>query len=105
MISFLSSKLNRKSIRLKDFDYSQEGAYFITICCYNMTCWFGKIETSRISPNSSFKEGVMVLNDFGNIAHTEWIKLADHCKDIETNVVQIMPNHMHGIILKEIKNN
>ena len=38
---------HRKSIRLKGYDYSQDGLYFITICCFERACLFGKIETAN----------------------------------------------------------
>lgn len=79
---------HRRSIRLKGYDYSQAGAYFITICCQDRTCRFGKIENDEI-----------VLNDFGTIAHNAWIKLIERFPNIEMDVFQIMPNHMHGIII------
>jgi hypothetical protein len=56
-------KHHRKSIRLKGYDYSQSGLYFITICCQDRICRFGKVEN-----------GMMVLNQFGEIAHNEWKK-------------------------------
>ncbi|CAA0169542.1 conserved hypothetical protein [Tenacibaculum maritimum] len=78
---------NRQSIRLKGYDYAQAGFYFITICCQNRAHLFGEIQN-----------GKMILNVFGNIAHTQWYKTAqirDNCKMHE---FIIMPNHLHGII-------
>lgn len=77
----------RRSIRLKGYDYSQEGLYFITICLQNREYRFGRIEHDK-----------MILNEFGMIAHTEWEKLPGRFKNFELDVFQIMPNHMHGII-------
>jgi REP element-mobilizing transposase RayT len=79
---------HRRSIRLKGYDYSQAGLYFITICCQDRIYRFGDV-----------KNGEMVLNEFGEIAHNEWIKLTDRFDNFELDVFQIMPNHMHGIIL------
>lgn len=78
---------HRRSIRLKGYDYSQAGSYFITICCQNMLCRFGKIT------------GQMQLNEYGQIAYNEWLKLPERFPNIELDVFQIMPNHMHGIIV------
>lgn len=78
---------HRRSIRLKGYDYSQAGCYFITICCQNRICRFGHIENSE-----------MQLNEFGQIAHREWERLADRFPNFELDVFQIMPNHVHGII-------
>ncbi|HZJ35879.1 MAG TPA: transposase [Gillisia sp.] len=78
---------HRRSIRLKGYDYSQAGLYFITICCQDRECRFGKIENDE-----------MILNELGNIAYVEWMKLAERFSNFELDVFQIMPNHMHGII-------
>jgi REP element-mobilizing transposase RayT len=79
---------HRRSIRLKGYDYSQAGLYFITICCQDRMYRFGTVQ-----------DGEMILNDFGMIAHEEWIKLAERFPNFELDVFQIMPNHMHGIIM------
>ena len=79
---------HRRSIRLKGYDYSQAGAYFITICCKNRLCRFGDII-----------ENEMALNEYGQIAYNEWIKLSERFTNFELDVFQIMPNHMHGIIV------
>lgn len=78
---------HRKSIRLKGYDYSQAGLYFITICVHNRQCLFGEIVNDE-----------MILNNFGNIAHNHWEKLSERFQNFELDVFQIMPNHMHGII-------
>ncbi len=78
---------HRRSIRLKDFDYSQEGLYFITMVCEGRTHRFGKIEN-----------GKMILNQCGQIAYDEWIKLLNRFPNFEMDEFQIMPNHVHGII-------
>lgn len=78
---------HRKSIRLKGYDYSQAGLYFITICTQNRACLFGEIVG-----------GQMVLNVFGEIAIDEWEKtekIRENCRIYESI---IMPNHIHGII-------
>jgi REP element-mobilizing transposase RayT len=78
---------HRRSIRLKGYDYSQAGLYFITICCQDRFCRFGDVV-----------EGEMVLNEYGEIAHNEWMKLTERFPNFKMDVFQIMPNHMHGII-------
>lgn len=77
----------RRSIRLKNYDYSQAGAYFITICTQEKECLFGKIV-----------DGEMVLNEYGAIVKNEWMKLLNRYFNIELDIFQIMPNHIHGII-------
>jgi REP element-mobilizing transposase RayT len=82
---------HRKLLRLKGYDYSNAGLYFITICCQDRVWRFGRVEN-----------GKMILNEFGQIANDEWIKLENRFENFELDVFQIMPNHMHGIIkLKE----
>ncbi len=79
---------HRSSIRLKGYDYSQPGLYFITICCQDRIHRFGHVQNNKI-----------VLNEFGHIAHDEWQKLPERFSNIELGTFQIMPNHMHGVIL------
>ena len=85
---------HRRSIRLKGYDYSKAGAYFITINCHKGKHRFGKIVVDEQS-----KEARMELNEFGIIAYNEWIKLQERFATFELDVFQIMPNHMHGIII------
>jgi len=82
-------KHHRRSIRLKGYDYTQPGAYFITICAYHRMHVFGEVIN-----------GEMVLNETGKIARHEWFKTAEirpYVKLYEDEFV-IMPNHGHGII-------
>ena len=78
---------HRRSIRLKEYDYAQAGAYFITICTHQRENLFGEIA-----------DGVMILNEFGQIAHEEWHKTALIRGEIDLDEFVIMPNHFHGII-------
>ena len=78
---------NRRSIRLKGYDYSIEGLYFITICCQNRICRFGTIEN-----------GKMILNEYGIIAYNEWVNTPKIRPNVELGEFIIMPNHIHGII-------
>lgn len=84
---------HRRSIRLKGYDYSQAGLYFITICVQDRKCLFGKIV-------DEYPAGAqMELNEFGSIAYQQWQKLPERFTNMELDVFQIMPNHMHGIIV------
>ncbi|MDR1679138.1 MAG: transposase [Prevotellaceae bacterium] len=85
---------HRRSIRLKGYDYSQAGMYFITICVQNRVCMLGEIIN-----------GEMQLNEYGRIAHDEWLKLSERYPNALLDVFQIMPNHMHGIIVLMEKDN
>jgi putative transposase len=78
---------HRKSIRLKGYDYSQEGLYFITICTHNRECWFGDIIDKEI-----------ILNDAGKIAEECWGKIPEHFPNAVLHEHVVMPNHVHGII-------
>ncbi len=91
---------HRRSIRLKGYDYSQSGLYFITICCQHRRCLFGKITVgaNSIRPNNQSIRPEMILNEFGQIAHNEWIKTPEIRDNVELGEFIIMPNHIHGII-------
>ena len=78
---------HRHSIRLKDYDYSQAGAYFVTICAWQRECLFGEIAN-----------GEMVLNDMGRIVVEEWRKTAQMRSNVELDIYSIMPNHFHAIV-------
>lgn len=80
---------HRRSIRLKEYDYTQSGAYFVTIVTYQREHLFGKVVN-----------GVMRLNDWGEIARREWFKTAELRPYVELfeDEFVVMPNHAHGII-------
>ena len=78
---------HRRSIRLKGYDYSQAGAYFITICVQGRKCLFGEIV-----------DGVMILNDSGKMTDNEWCKIPERFRNVQLNEYIIMPNHFHGIV-------
>jgi REP element-mobilizing transposase RayT len=78
---------DRKSIRLKGYDYSKAGLYFVTLCCQDRKHRFGTIEN-----------GEMILNENGKIAHDEWFKLSERFPNMELDEFQIMPNHIHFIV-------
>ena len=80
-------KYNRRSIRLKHYDYSQAGYYFITICTQGRVHLFGEIV-----------DGVMVLNDAGKMIHMLWYEITDDFPNVYLHEFVIMPNHIHGII-------
>jgi len=82
-----SGKYHRRSIRLKDYDYTQAGAYFVTICTQDRKCMFGEI-----------LDGEIHLDDVGQIIQSIWITLPERFPDVELDQYTIMPNHLHGII-------
>ena len=83
---------HRKSIRLKEYDYTQSGFYFITISCHNKVNRFGEV---IVSNNNTAR---MMLNQYGQIAQNEWLHTANIRPNIKLLEFVIMPNHMHGII-------
>ena len=78
----------RRSIRLKDYDYSQAGAYFITICTQNGRYLFGDVVNSEIR-----------LNELGQVVEIEWLKTAEIRENVELDEFVVMPNHFHGILV------
>jgi REP element-mobilizing transposase RayT len=79
---------HRRSIRLKNYDYSQQSAYFITICTHNRQNLFGEIV-----------DGAMILNEYGKIAQQCWLEIPVHFPHVRLDEFVIMPNHVHGIII------
>jgi putative transposase len=82
-----SNQWQRRSIRLKDYDYSQAGAYFVTICTRDKVAVLGEIV-----------DGVMQLNRFGNVVNKCWLEIPHHFPNVEIDTFVIMPNHIHGIV-------
>ena len=87
-MKFNSDIHHRRSIRLKNYDYSQAGAYFVTVCAQSRECLFGEIA-----------DGVMVMNDAGEMIEQWWMKLPDNFSTVENDAYVVMPNHFHGIIV------
>lgn len=78
---------HRRSIRLKGYDYSQAGMYFITICVQDRACLFGEIT-----------DGQMICNDAGTMVENEWLKLPERFTNIHLHEYIVMPNHFHAIL-------
>lgn len=78
----------RKLLRLKGYDYSNAGAYFVTICTYNKECIFGEINSGRI-----------ILSEVGKITNKYWVEIPLHFKIAELDEYVIMSNHIHGIVI------
>ncbi len=81
-------KHHRRSIRLKGYDYSQPGAYFVTICTQNREYLFGEI-----------LNGEMRLNDAGRMVERWWLKLSTKFPCVRPDTYVVMPNHFHGIVI------
>jgi REP-associated tyrosine transposase len=87
-MTYDSQKYHRRSIRLKGYEYSQAGAYFVTVCVQDRACLFGEVA-----------DGQMHLNDAGRIVLAEWDALPVRFPAVELDAFGIMPNHIHGIIV------
>ena len=79
---------HRRSIRLRNYDYSQPGAYFVTLTTYQRLHLFGEI-----------KEQVISLNQYGETIKFYWEDIPNHYSNILLDSFTIMPNHVHGIII------
>lgn len=77
----------RRSIRLKHYDYSRSGTYFVTVCTRERECLFGEVVDSKV-----------VLSPYGQIVQEEWIKTSEIRKEIGLDLFVVMPNHLHGIV-------
>jgi REP element-mobilizing transposase RayT len=79
---------HRKSIRLKEYDYSTPGEYFVTICTYDRECIFVEVVNEEVR-----------LSQLGEIVRDTWNDLRNHNNAIELDAFAVMPNHIHGIII------
>jgi len=78
---------HRQSTRLRDYDYSQPGFYFVTICTHERRLLFGNVI-----------DGEMVLNAAGKLVELVWCDLLNHYVHVELDEFVVMPNHFHGIV-------
>jgi REP element-mobilizing transposase RayT len=78
----------RRSLRLKEYDYSRDGAYFVTICAHRRLCRFGRIAHDDVQ-----------LNAEGRIIASCWNEIPKHFPTVSLDAWVIMPNHLHGIII------
>ncbi|MFQ6029859.1 MAG: transposase, partial [Dehalococcoidia bacterium] len=79
---------HRRSVHLPGFDYAQPGAYFVTICAQGHQCVFGEVV-----------DGEMRLSRVGLLVQEEWLRIADIRTRVHLNAFQVMPNHLHGIVI------
>jgi putative transposase len=87
MMTCSQPKYRRRSIRLADYDYSQGGAYFVTICTHDRKCLFGNISN-----------GEMRLNEVGEIVQDVWLRTEQIRREISLDTFVLMPNHLHGVV-------
>jgi REP element-mobilizing transposase RayT len=81
-----------KTSRLKDYDYTRSGAYFVTICTQKKIPYFGFIERK-----------IVFLSEVGILVKSLWNEIPDHFSNVILDEFIIMPDHIHGIII--IKSN
>jgi putative transposase len=77
----------RRSLRLRGYDYSQAGAYFLTICTKNRVALFGEVV-----------DGKMQLNECGQSVQACWLEIPAHFPNVALDAFVVMPNHVHGIV-------
>ncbi len=87
-MTYHSKKHHRRSIRLPGYDYTQPGAYFVTICSYQKQHWFGEVVN-----------GEMRCNQLGKIVDTFWQAIPRRFSHIQLDDFVVMPNHLHGILI------
>ena len=85
-----SNERRRRSIRLKNYDYAQAGAYFVTICAQGRECLMGEVQ-----------DGEMLLNDAGRMVAEWWLELPSKFPAVSLDSYVLMPNHLHGILCVE----
>ena len=78
----------KNSLRLRGYDYSSIGAYFVTIVTWQREMFFGDVV-----------DGEMVLNEMGAIVRDEWERTPQIRKEVESGAYVVMPNHFHGIVI------
>jgi len=83
-------KHHRRTIRLQGYDYSQAGAYFVTICTQNRKCLFGEIVN-----------GEMILNDAGRMVTKWYHEIKNKFPDVKHDEFICMPNHIHFIVIND----
>ena len=87
---------NRKHPRLKNYDYSTAGAYFITICTQNRQCILSRVVGRGLAPAAM---NGFDYTSFGKIAETQLLLLEERYPGLSIDRYVIMPNHIHAIIL------
>jgi len=78
---------HRRSIRLKGYDYSSPGAYYVTLCSLGKQCIFGRVLNDQ-----------MQENECGKIVRKQWFESAQTRRELELDAFTVMPNHLHGIL-------
>lgn len=80
----------RRSTRLKGWDYTRPGAYFVTINVKGHVCFFGKVENNRV-----------ILSEVGKVAHDKLVAIPEQFSHVSLDQFEVMPNHIHVITFIE----
>jgi REP element-mobilizing transposase RayT len=84
------NKYKTQSARHKNWDYSSDGYYFVTICTKDMQKFFGEVA-----------DGEIKLNQIGKIVEKEWQNTEEIRSNVKLDKFVVMPNHLHGIVVIE----
>jgi putative transposase len=93
VISLYRNRCRVESTRLKGWDYTADGWYFVTVCTRGRECFFGKLVDGR-----------MHLSKIGNVALGFWEEVPNHSANAGLDTFVIMPNHLHGIVIIKARN-
>ena len=92
----------RKHLRLKGYDYSKNGAYFITICVKGRHEILGVVGAALAPPADSHAESPKIhLTEYGKTVKTHIESLQNHYNDVFVDKYVIMPNHVHMIVVTD----
>ncbi len=84
----MARSIERKNTRMKQWDYSSDGLYFVTICVKHRAHVLGTV-----------RKGKMILNEWGKTAHECWQEIPIHFPGVDIDQFVVMPNHVHGIVV------
>lgn len=87
-MTLYKNKYRIETTRLKDWNYSSHGYYFITICTKSKKCFFGNVHNEE-----------MYLSEIGKTSNQHWLEIPEHFENVNLGEFIIMPNHIHGIII------
>ena len=94
MDNLFNDTFRMDSTRMKGWDYSSPGKYFVTICTKDRICYFGDVV-----------DGKMHLSEMGKVSDCFWKEIPEHFPNAGLDAFQIMPNHIHGIVVIKDHNN
>jgi REP element-mobilizing transposase RayT len=80
---------NRRSVRIPEYDYAIEGSYFVTVCTHGKACTLGRLVHAHIEPSA-----------LGKLTRDCWQQIPNHFESVTLDEYIVMPNHLHGIIVK-----